>query len=915
MATRGRLAAVRPVSLGRGSPPPVDPLRPVWLARRKVLIPDRPVGALDRPTLVGRCDPTLYRVVVLMAPGGFGKTVLLGDSCRRARADGNLVAWLTTDEHDDPETLVSYLALAFAESGVEFELDDTLLALDSQRYRLDALLHWIGTIDGEVVIALDEVDRLEPASIALVDYLVRRGPANLHLALAFRARPHGLDIATPIVEGRGMVISVDELRFQRQDIARYFDTKLSRDQLRALWEESSGWPLAVCVQRNVADRFGEPAMAGEVSLNWVETRLFRGLSASDRDFILDVGLFEWADDDLLERVLKGGATRRLRSLTPLVGLVHEVADGSFRLHPLLRRYATDAMWRNARRRFRSVHRRVALVLAERGQVLEAMQHARDAEDSRLVGRILERAGGIRIGIRDGMTQLDHANQLVTRDVRRRSPRLALVNCGLLAVHGRVDQALREFMALNERIQATLGDEPRSRDRELQIDLGLARAIFAISGCAPIGGPEFQAVAEELAELSGDDSVDPVVRAAALFGRALFAYEKADFATAAALALRVRSDVQKTSSHLMMCADFLLGEIELARGEPAEAETVWSRAVRIAKKDFAYDTRPVLVGDALVAELDLERNRVMPHRHRVHGVASLATASAWLDVFVAATDVAAEAAARDAPARTLSVVAKAWEFAQQTVRPRLMRCLAALQVSSLVRVGRVDEAQRTWQRASLPTDTSVCVDLEQQSWRELECICTARVRLLAASGRVGEARSLGSAFAAVARDFGLVRSLTYANAVSTYAAWCGGDVADAHAHVAENLALFDRTGYCRALLWHPESTVEALHALGEDIDPALDAARDLVLSMASTDADDDIPDLTPRELEVLARLGRARDKEIARELGLTDNGVRYHVKNIFRKLGVGDRRAAASRARMLGLVAHDDTSESVREVGE
>ena len=873
----------------------------MWLARRKVLVPDRPVGALDRPSLVGRCDPTLHRVVVLMAPGGFGKTFLLGECCRRARADGRLVAWVTTDEHDDPETLLSYLALAFAEAGAEFELDDTVSAPDPQRYRLDALLHWIGTLEGEVVIALDEVDRLEPASVALIDYMVWRGPANLHLAMAFRTRPRGLDIATPIVEGRGMVVSTDELRFQRHDIARYFDTSLSRDQLRSLWEDSNGWPLAVCVRRNVADRFGEPATTGEVSLNWVETRLFRGLSSSDRDFILEVGLFEWADDELLERVLKGGAPRRLRSLTPLVGLVQEVADGSFRLHPLLRRYAADTLWRSARQRFRSVHRRIALVLAERGQVLEAMQHARDAEDPRLVGRILERAGGIRIGIRDGMGRLDQANKLVARDVLRRSPRLALVNCGVLAAHGRVDEALKEFTALNERIEGGDGD------RDLQIDLALARGIFAISGSAPTG-PEARAVAADLEELARDDAVDAIVRAASLFGLGLFAYEQADFPRASALALRVRSAVEKTSTYLAMCADFLLGEIWLARGEPAEAESVLARAARVAKKDFAYDTRPVLVADALVGELDLERNRPVPLHHRVHSVASLATASAWLDVYVAATDVSAEAAARSDATRSLPVLVKALEFAQQTVRPRLTRCLAALHVSNLVRIGRQDEAQRIWQSRSLPTDVSDCVDLEGQSWREMECICTARVRLLAAAGHLEDARSLGSAFATVARDTDLVRSLTYANAVSTYVAWCSGDVGGARAHVVENLELFERTGYCRALLWHPQSTADALHALGGSIEPDRAPARDAVLAMVSAVADDDMPDLTPRELEVLARLERARDKEIARELGLTDNGVRYHVKNIFRKLGVNDRRAAATRARMLGLAARHDNAD-------
>ena len=79
----------------------------------------------------------------------------------------------------------------------------------SEHHRLGALLHWVGRIEREVVIALDQVDRLEPASIALVDYLVSRRPANVHFALALRTRPEGLDIATPIVAGRGMVVTSD----------------------------------------------------------------------------------------------------------------------------------------------------------------------------------------------------------------------------------------------------------------------------------------------------------------------------------------------------------------------------------------------------------------------------------------------------------------------------------------------------------------------------------------------------------------------------------------------------------------------------------------------------------------------------------------------------------------------------------
>ena len=234
------------------------------------------------------------------------------------------------------------------------------------------------------------------------------------------------------------------------------------------------------------------------------------------------------------------------------------------------------------------------------------------------------------------------------------------------------------------------------------------------------------------------------------------------------------------------------------------------------------------------------------------------------------------------------------FAEQTNRAMLKRCMAALRVSRLLRLGRRDEALASWSSQSLPTEARECVDLGPQSWREMECICSSRVRLLAALGDFEAARSLGLAFAAATRDRGMVRSLTYANAVSIHVAWCMGDVGVAREHVVENLEVLERTGYCRAMLCHPASTAAALEALGDDVEPALHAARDKLLAMVSTKAEDDLPDLTAREQEVLAGLGRLSDKEIASELGISANGVRYHVKNIFRKLGVRDRRAAAKR---------------------
>ena len=58
-------------------------------------------------------------------------------------------------------------------------------------------------------------------------------------------------------------------------------------------------------------------------------------------------------------------------------------------------------------------------------------------------------------------------------------------------------------------------------------------------------------------------------------------------------------------------------------------------------------------------------------------------------------------------------------------------------------------------------------------------------------------------------------------------------------------------------------------------------------------------LTPRELEVLSHLADGRSNaEIARRCWVSENTVKFHLKNVFRKLGVRDRGQAMMLARAL-----------------
>ena len=61
-------------------------------------------------------------------------------------------------------------------------------------------------------------------------------------------------------------------------------------------------------------------------------------------------------------------------------------------------------------------------------------------------------------------------------------------------------------------------------------------------------------------------------------------------------------------------------------------------------------------------------------------------------------------------------------------------------------------------------------------------------------------------------------------------------------------------------------------------------------------------LTPKEARILAFLSAGRaNKEIARAMDISDQTVKWYLKNVFRKLNAGSRKHAVERARLLGLL--------------
>lgn len=97
------------------------------------------------------------------------------------------------------------------------------------------------------------------------------------------------------------------------------------------------------------------------------------------------------------------------------------------------------------------------------------------------------------------------------------------------------------------------------------------------------------------------------------------------------------------------------------------------------------------------------------------------------------------------------------------------------------------------------------------------------------------------------------------------------------------------------------STSVLESNGVPIEPAAEAGAALpsndALPVGSDETAARLAKLTDRELQILGCLARgASNKQIARELGITDTTVKVHLRMIFKKLGVSNRTQAAFFAR-------------------
>ena len=886
---------------------PTSSVVPSWLLKAKVSAPEPGTGYVPRDGLLERLDAVLEcRFAALQAPAGFGKTTLLADLSRRKQKQGLLVGWISLDEDDTASLFGSYLAYAFECAGLDLSpLNDVdVWSSSPAAYQLGMLARVIDLHGAPCLLVLDEVDRLPPGTVELIQRLVDHGPGNLHLALAFRANP-GLDLTTQVFDGSGLVVDAEALLFSRSEIARFFEGALSRRELTEMEKQTGGWPVALRVCRNAraggAGRRG--TAAAKLTAEFVRVRLLRGLSAEDRRFVCELAVFDWIDPDLVDEVLGStDAGARIAALSPLDGLLASVGqEGAVRrLHPLVRDCCTELLAMEDRARARSLHTGIARALARRGQLVSAWRHARSASDEAVVGELVEHAGVLEMWLRHGVTTLFSAAGFLRSETVASRPRLELLQSIVLRLSLQVEEASALYESVSRKTDGFTRDRDGGDDDALAVEAVFARVVLA--------GGSYAArhhEADTLLPAGGDPDGDERgrlrlgARHLALCGSC---YERARFDECRRHAALARTKFGGERPYVAILLDVYRGMAAMAQGHVQEASECYARARRSTRSDFSTDPCLAACVDAVALELDLERNREKAIEQRtLDALAELR--AVWTDIDAAAAAVVAELTCElHGDREVIRQLTKTLDRVRPMHSASLSRCVSGLLVFYLAHFGRPDEAARVWRERGLPEETAELLDLEGQPWRTMESLACARIRLLTEQGEPAAAGVLAGRLCATAAEHGLLRTRLRGLALSMIAADRSGDTDRASARLAEFLRLAWPAGYVRPLIRSVEVSSALLRRLLDtESDAGARAAAESVLEQLAS-RKPNAPVFSGREVEVLAAVRDGlRNREIASRIGISQSGMRFHLANIYRKTGVNERHEAVRIAQSLGVV--------------
>lgn len=887
--------------------------------------------------------------MLVSAPAGFGKTTLVTEWIA---TDERPSAWLSLDESDSaPPLFLTYLVAAL--QTIEPQIGAGILKLleSPQPPPIDSLLtpllNEIATITQDFVLVLDDYHVLDSQEIdSALTFLIDNQPPQMHIVLTTREDPR-LPLARLRARGQLTELRAADLRFTPDEAMEFLNQamglSLSPEDVAALEQRTEGWiaglQLAAISMQGIGDKSGFiQSFTGthRFVLDYLVEEVLQHQPENVQNFLLQTSILERTCGPLCDAVVGNSSLSGQDTLAYLerANLLLVPLDDQrqwYRYHHLFADVLRAHMIKKQPERLSILHRRACAWYEQHGFRSAAIHHALAAQDFQRAAELIELEWLVmsRTYFRNS-TWIGWVRALPDELTKTRlilSLGLAwdlLFSGDLQAGADRLkdaDRLLEMTDNTNNSLDTSLKNTTVAIDDEaswLQAILAIARAFHAQAIGESAGTIKY--AEQALTCLSEED--DYIIGLAdSLLGLAYWENGDLDAAvqhmTNAVVRLRI-------TSHFIyaISGSYVLASIKIAQGRLFDAINIYREALQLASKPgepSLQGTADLHMGLSKLYREQGKEDAARDHLLKCEVLGKPAALPAWpYDLYLAQAQLRVDQGELD---DALKYLEEADNLYHKQPVPNVQP-IAALKTQVWLRQGRLTEALHWVRHRGLSIEDEVSAG-GVRYLHEFEYITLARTLIThyeinRSAQIIHEAvellEYLLEAAEAARRNGSVIRILV----LQALAQKVQGNTSLALTRLERALILAESEGYVRVFVDEGLPMAELLHeAATQDIMPDYVSKLLVVFGVEKQLCSDQtkvshqssppnaisiIEPLSERELEILALIAAGKkNQEIADQLIISINTVRYHTKNLYGKLGVNKRTQAVARAHELNLI--------------